>query len=190
MGHIWSEHFSALYVQCSALWNDLRPRGSVLTRDSNSCPPYKVLGALTKELASQLLVWVLAGFSTSQKVNGTQPCGHFSKTVEETETRFSHIRLDLKPNRWVYMLVYRVKLHIVLPLQAGNLRQKIHNLHANKVLFGNVRGASKIKLKKVNKRERLQLEGYLSQGIHCWSVYTVVFINTKLWRPWRRRQRR
>ncbi len=56
MGHILSEHFSALYVQYSALWNDLTTRESVLTGDSNSCPTDKVLGALTKELASQLLV--------------------------------------------------------------------------------------------------------------------------------------
>ncbi len=30
----------------------------------------------------------------------------------------------------------------------------------------------------------------ISQGIHCWSDYTVVFIIIKLWRRWRWRQRR
>ncbi len=33
----------------------------------HSCPPDKELGALTKWLASQMLVWVSAGFSTSSK---------------------------------------------------------------------------------------------------------------------------
>ncbi len=30
----------------------------------------------------------------------------------------------------------------------------------------------------------------ISQGIHCWSDYTIIFIITKLWRRWRQRQRR
>ncbi len=57
-----------------------------------------------------------------------------------------------------------------------------------------LRGASKIKLKKVNKKRmataRRLIFFLISQGIHCWSDYTVVFINTKLWRQWRRRQQR
>jgi hypothetical protein len=57
-----------------------------------------------------------------------------------------------------------------------------------------VRGASKIKLKNVNKKRmatarRLIFFG-ISQGVHCWSDYTVVFIITKIWRRWRQRQRR
>ncbi len=52
-----------------------------------------------------------------------------------------------------------------------------------------LRGASKIKLKKVNTVTVRRLIIFLiSQGVHCWSVYNVVFISTKLWRPWWRQQ--
>ncbi len=55
------------------LWKDLTQRvfpppiahRSVLTEDSNSCPPDQVLGSLTKELASRLLVWVSQTFPHS-----------------------------------------------------------------------------------------------------------------------------
>ncbi len=61
-------------------------------------------------------------------------------------------------------------------------------------LIYSIRGASKIKLKNVNKKRmatarRLIFFG-ISQGIYCWSDYTVFFIVTKLWRRWRQRQKR
>ncbi len=57
-----------------------------------------------------------------------------------------------------------------------------------------VRGASKIKLKNVNKKRKATARRLIffgvSQGVHCCSDYTVVFIITKLWRRWQQRQRR
>ncbi len=57
--------------------------------------------------------------------------------------------------------------------------------------FLHVRGASKIKLKNVNKKRMAtarRLIFGISQGIHCWSDYTVFFIIEKLWRQWRQRR--
>ncbi len=54
----------------------------------------------------------------------------------------------------------------------------------------NIRGASKIKLINANKKKTVTVRKVIfwgiTQGIHCWSDYTVVFIITKLWRGWRR----
>ncbi len=57
-----------------------------------------------------------------------------------------------------------------------------------------LRGASKIKVKSMYKKRmatarRLIFLG-VSQGVHFWSGYTVVFIITKLRRQWQWRQRR
>ncbi len=95
---------------------------------------------------------------------------------------------------WFYSLrilvpnIWWISPRTYLPTQSCLTGAIISHTHIT-----NIRGASKIKLKNVYKKRiatARRLFFLISQGIHCWSDYTVFFIITKLWRPWWRRQRR
>ena len=87
---------------------------------------------------------------------------------------------------WASFKVLKNALNAYLQSKTGSVTVSIMQVY--------LRGASKIKFKSMYKKRmataRRQIFFGVSQGVHCWSGYTVVFIITKLRRQWQWRQRR